>query len=166
MSDENSAMVMYVLGSDEPRVDHTAPPAERLRAAAKRVRDAAGKATPGADPYPGGWSGFGDPDRHRSALYAGPGVDGYRTGTVVEVKEDCDECVPMSQEDADYIGMLHPAVGHALADLLDEMVQYGLSPLCDPAWPPFVKAVATADQILGIPAELALAEHLAGTVTA
>jgi hypothetical protein len=168
MSDTETTMVVYTFGDDRPHVDRSTPPAERLRRAAEILRDAASNAAPGADPYPGGWSGFGlvEGGLNRSALYAGPGVDGYRTGVVVEVTEDCDECIPMSQADATYIGLLHPAVGQAVAGLLDEAIQYAESELCRGDWPMLLRALDVADQILGIPAEVALVEHLAAAVTA
>jgi hypothetical protein len=156
-------------------MNHNMPAADRLRKAARILRQRATAATPPADPYPGGWSGYGitdhtNPQRgelYRSALYAGPAEDGYRTGVVVEVKEDCDAaccgCIPMSQADSDYIATVNPGVGLVLASALDNAAgnadyatshgfgQAGLT----------ADLLTVADQILGLPAEQALAEHRA-----
>lgn len=145
--------------------------ADRLRAAATTLRECAQAATPPADPYPGGWSGFGignnagpmfGGELWRSALYGGPAEDGYRTGTVVEVKEDCDRnncgCAPMSQADTDYIATMHPGVGLALAAWLERQA-YGAATRGDDTADPY--AVDVADEILGVPADRALAMQAA-----
>lgn len=140
-------------------VDRNSPPADRLREAARTLRKRAKWASPTADPYPGGWSGFGTVKNglQRSAMYSGPARDGYRTGTVVSVNENCDDCVPMSDADARYIESVHPGVGLALADMIEGAIQYaeewGLS-----EGPLVTEALAVADQILGISADVALAE--------
>jgi hypothetical protein len=63
----------------------------------------------------------------------------------------CDRCEHIEtcgEGLAAYIALMHPPVALALADLLDEMVQYTESPLCNPEWPPLLAAVAVAEAIL------------------
>lgn len=146
---------------DEELVQRRTREAKHLRTAAQHLRDAARNATPSADPFPGGWLGHGHVEGglYRSALYGGPTVDGYRTGVIVEVAEGCDAgCVPMSEADTAYIGRIHPAVGLAVAALLDEAAGYAELQPHRGDWTLVNQALAIADEIMGVPAERALAE--------
>lgn len=142
-------------------LDHLTPPADRLRAAANLLRQRATAATPPADPYPGGWSGFGsaEPLSNWSAIYGGPAVEGYRNTTVMSTDEHCNDCQAPSPEDVQYIATVHPGVGLALADLLDGIAMT-MPPLGSmPLIPWQREALAVADAILGIPAAKALTDQ-------
>lgn len=84
-------------------------PAERLRAAAKRLREVAGAATPGPWEFQP-WSTYALPsgDCAESILLANASPDG-------EIVRE------LSNADGDYIAMMHPPVALALADLLDTL---------------------------------------------
>lgn len=94
---------------------------ETLREAARRMRERAQVATPGADPLPGGWAGFGaDSDREGGAmLFGGPAESGYRTGTVFTFDEHCQSCTPPTDADVEHIASWHPAVALAVAESLE-----------------------------------------------
>jgi hypothetical protein len=97
-------------------------PAEELRAAAKRLRETAKEATPvHGQPY--GWDGFSEKHAElgRAVVYGGPGVDGYRTGTVFEFKEwtDCEECVRPTEGDVEWMTLVDPGLAEPLAAWLD-----------------------------------------------
>lgn len=119
--------------------------ADRLRAAAKTLRERAGAATPPADPQPGGW--MGSSVDGTTWLFGGPAEHGYRTTTIMHTDESCDECYGPDGDDMDYIATMHPGVALALADWLDAeaatATPRGLDPHVGPA------AVAVADAILG-----------------
>lgn len=135
----------------------TTTPAERLRAAATRLRDTASEATPSADPLPGGWMGFGyDGDFHgRTMLFGGPAEYGYRTGTIFSHDpQDCEgSCSGASDADVQYISTVHPAVGLALAEMLDRAAGEFLGGWTDS--PVAEAALAVADAVLGAPVEVA-----------
>ena len=116
--------------------------AERLREAAKVLRQRAGAATPPADPQPGGW--MGSSVDGTTWLFGGPAEHGYRTTTIMHTDESCDECYGPDGDDMDYIATMHPGVALALADWLDdtagEVESYA-------TWSEH--ALAVADAILG-----------------
>ncbi len=135
-------------------------PADRCRRAARQLRDAAAAASPSADPYPGGWSGWGTgstPDDNWTGIYCGPAVDGYRTGVVLSTDPSCDACSGPSAADVAYITTVHPAVALAVADLLDTTAEWvGGAATSAQA----LTVLAIADQVLGVSAARALAEKV------
>lgn len=95
-------------------------PAEELRAAATRLREAAKDTTP-TDGNPSGWLGSVNETSGAAFIYGGPAEDGYRTGVVFEFKDalDCEECTRPSAADLDWMWLMCPLLAEPLAAWLE-----------------------------------------------
>ena len=101
-------------------------PAERLRAAATRLREVSGAATPGP------WE----------ACEGDPNAFGFRPSVIFMAERGHDAAEIENSGDAAYIAMMHPPVALALADWLtkEATLSEGFTPRA---------ALAVADAVLG-----------------
>lgn len=126
--------------------------ADRLREAARTVREAAAGATPGPwvlyptprldGDSPVAWTITRPYDNHDGPCPETCGAEPLRTGA-----EDCDECF-VREGDAAWIALMDPTVGRALADWLDATARAVVGTSQGDV--PFeAAALAVADAVLG-----------------